>query len=248
MKYINTIIFDADDTLWECEPFFQQSKQFVCYLLKDYADEKTLKELICKNHIAKLELYGYGVKGYILSLIKTALDVSEMKVSADVIDSIIALGDTMLNDPIVLLPGVEEVLKALKPNYRLMMITKGDLLDQINKLKRSGLEGYFEKVEVVSEKDEATYKQVFKKMGVEASSVLMVGNSLKSDVLPVVAIGGTGVHVPYEITWEHEKAEKKIDSDRIVEIKELSHLLHQLKIDSKDVKDSIHNSLCTMHN
>ena len=229
MKYINTIIFDADDTLWECEPFFQQTKQFVCYLLKDYADEKTLKELIYKNHIAKLELYGYGVKGYILSLVKTALDVSEMKVSTDIIDSIIALGDTMLNDPIVLLPGVEQVLKDLKPSYRLVMITKGDLLDQMNKLKRSGLEEYFEKVEVVSEKDEATYKQVFEKMGIEPSNALMVGNSLKSDVLPVVAIGGTGVHVPFEITWDHEKIEKEIDNDRIFELKSITDLVKLLQ-------------------
>ena len=229
MKYINTIIFDADDTLWECEPFFQQTKQFVCYLLKDYADEKTLKELIYKNHIAKLELYGYGVKGYILSLVKTALDVSEMKVSTDIIDSIIALGDTMLNDPIVLLSGVEQVLKDLKPSYRLVMITKGDLLDQMNKLKRSGLEEYFEKVEVVSEKDEATYKQDFEKMGIEPSNALMVGNSLKSDVLPVVAIGGTGVHVPFEITWDHEKIEKEIDNDRIFELKSITDLVKLLQ-------------------
>ncbi len=229
MKYINTIIFDADDTLWECEPFFQQTKQFVCYLLKEYADEKTLKELIYKNHIAKLELYGYGIKGYILSLVKTALDVSKMKVSADVIDSIIALGDTMLNDPIVLLPGVEQVLKELKPNYRLMMITKGDLLDQMNKLSRSGLGEYFEKVEVVNEKDEATYQRVFEKMGIEPSNALMVGNSLKSDVLPVVAIGGTGVHVPFEITWDHEKTEKVIDNDRIFEIKVIKDLVELLQ-------------------
>ncbi len=229
MKYINTIIFDADDTLWECEPFFQQTKQFVCYLLKEYADEKTLKELIYKNHIAKLELYGYGIKGYILSLVKTALDVSKMKVSADVIDSIIALGDTMLNDPIVLLPGVEQVLKELKPNYRLMMITKGDLLDQMNKLNRSGLGEYFEKVEVVNEKDEANYQRVFEKMGIEPSNALMVGNSLKSDVLPVVAIGGTGVHVPFEITWDHEKTEKVIDNDRIFEIKVIKDLVELLQ-------------------
>ncbi len=246
MKYINTIIFDADDTLWECEPFFQQTKQFVCYLLKDYADEKTLKELIYKNHISKLDLYGYGIKGYILSLIKTALDVSDMRVDADVIDSIVALGDTMLNDPIVLLPGVEKVLKTLKPNYRLVMITKGDLLDQMNKLKRSGLEHYFEQVEVVSEKDEVTYKQVFEKMGIEASSAMMVGNSLKSDVLPVVAIGGTGVHIPYEITWDHEKTDKAIDSDRIYELKTMGELVILLKNSQCTKQFTIHNAQCTI--
>lgn len=207
MNQIKMIAFDADDTLWVCEPIFRTMEAKVCELLSDYMPKEQLLKEILKNHIANLPLYGYGVKGYILSLTETALKISNGQLPPEIIDQIIAYGKEMLQEPVELLDDVKEVLSQLKKKYRLMVITKGDLLDQQRKLEASGLLSYFEKVEILSDKQPSDYEKLFERHGIDPSQFMMVGNSLKSDVLPVVELGGYGVHIPYKITWEHEKVE-----------------------------------------
>lgn len=222
MNQIKVIAFDADDTLWVCEPIFRTMEAKVCELLTGYMEKELLLKEILKNHVGNLPLYGYGIKGYILSLTETALKISNGKVSQEIIDRIISYGKEMLQEPVELLDDVKEVLPALKEKYRLMVITKGDLLDQQRKLEASGLLPYFDDVEILSDKKPADYEKLFERYGINPSEFMMVGNSLKSDVLPVVELGGYGVHIPYKITWEHEKVEN-IDRTNPL-LHEISHL------------------------
>lgn len=209
---IKVIAFDADDTLWVNEPYFRQSEEAFCTLLEEYLPRHELERELLKIEIGNLGLYGYGIKGFILSMIETAMTVTNNMISAKTIGEIIELGKQMLNQPIELLDGVEDVLKTLKGQYRLVVATKGDLLDQERKLRKSNLINYFHHVEVMSEKDDANYLKLIKHLDIRPSELLMVGNSLKSDVLPVLNVGGYAVHVPYHITWAHEEIEQSIDS------------------------------------
>lgn len=209
---IKVIAFDADDTLWVNEPYFRQSEEAFCTLLEEYLPRHELERELLKVEIGNLGLYGYGIKGFVLSMIETAMAVTNNMISAKTIGDIIELGKQMLNQPIELLDGVEEVLRALKGRYRLVVATKGDLLDQERKLKKSNLTNYFHHVEVMSEKDDANYLKLIKHLDIRPSELLMVGNSLKSDILPVLNIGGYAIHVPYHITWAHEEIEHSIDS------------------------------------
>ncbi|MFD2871322.1 HAD family hydrolase [Mucilaginibacter ximonensis] len=209
---VKVIAFDADDTLWVNEPYFRQSEEAFCTLLEEYLPRHELERELLKIEIGNLNLYGYGIKGFILSMIETAMTVTNNMISTKTIGEIINLGKQMLNQPIELLDGVEEVLKCLKGNYRLVVATKGDLLDQERKLRKSNLTSYFHHVEVMSEKDDANYLKLIKHLDIRPSELLMVGNSLKSDVLPVLNIGGYAIHVPYHITWAHEEIEQSIDS------------------------------------
>lgn len=222
MNQIKVIAFDADDTLWVCEPIFRTMEAKVCELLSEYMDKEQLLKEILKNHIANLPLYGYGIKGYILSLTETALKISAGQVPQEVIDRIIAYGKEMLQEPVVLLQDVSEVLPRLKEHFRLMVITKGDLLDQQRKLEASGLLPYFNDIEIVSDKKTADYEKLFERHGIDPKEFMMVGNSLKSDILPVIELGAAGVHIPYEITWEHEKVEDLDHSNPLLH--EISHL------------------------
>jgi putative hydrolase of the HAD superfamily len=209
---VKVIAFDADDTLWVNEPYFRQSEEAFCTLLEEYLPRHELERELLKIEIGNLGLYGYGIKGFILSMIETAMTVTNNMISTKTIGEIIDLGKQMLNQPIELLDGVEEVLKNLKGRYRLVVATKGDLLDQERKLRKSNLTGYFHHVEVMSEKDDANYLKLIKHLDIRPSEFLMIGNSLKSDVLPVLNIGGYAIHVPYHITWAHEEIEQSIDS------------------------------------
>jgi len=209
---VKVIAFDADDTLWVNEPYFRQSEEAFCTLLEEYLPRHELERELLKIEIGNLGLYGYGIKGFILSMIETAMTVTNNMISTKTIGEIIELGKQMLNQPIELLDGVEEVLKSLKGRYRLVVATKGDLLDQERKLRKSNLTGYFHHVEVMSEKDDANYLKLIKHLDIRPSEFLMIGNSLKSDVLPVLNIGGYAIHVPYHITWAHEEIEQSIDS------------------------------------
>ncbi|MDB5157104.1 MAG: family hydrolase [Mucilaginibacter sp.] len=209
---IKVIAFDADDTLWVNEPYFRQSEEAFCTLLEEYLPRHELERELLKIEIGNLGLYGYGIKGFVLSMIETAMTVTNNMISAKTIGDIIELGKQMLNQPIELLDGVEEVLRALKGRYRLVVATKGDLLDQERKLKKSNLTNYFHHVEVMSEKDDANYLKLIKHLDIRPSELLMVGNSLKSDILPVLNVGGYAIHVPYHITWAHEEIEHSIDS------------------------------------
>jgi putative hydrolase of the HAD superfamily len=209
---VKVIAFDADDTLWVNEPYFRQSEEAFCTLLEEYLPRHELERELLKIEIANLGLYGYGIKGFILSMIETAQTVTNNMISSKTIGEIMDLGKQMLNQPIELLEGVEEVLKELKGKYRLVVATKGDLLDQERKLRKSNLTSYFHHVEIMSEKDDANYLKLIKHLDIRPSELLMVGNSLKSDVLPVLNIGGYAIHVPYHITWAHEEIEHSIDS------------------------------------
>lgn len=208
---IKVIAFDADDTLWVNEPYFQDTEKKFCALMEAYLPQHTLSRELLKIEIANLALYGYGIKGYILSMIEAAIKVSEGTISVETIDKIIGFGKELLNEPIELLDNVEEVLKALKGKYRIVAATKGDLLDQERKLKKSGLSHYFHHIEIMSEKGEEDYLKLIRHLDIQPSEFMMIGNSLKSDIIPVINIGGHAIHVPYHTTWAHEHVETKLE-------------------------------------
>ncbi|GAB3924328.1 HAD family hydrolase [Mucilaginibacter myungsuensis] len=225
---IKVIAFDADDTLWVNEPYFRRTEEAFCELMSGYLSLRDLERELLKIEIANLPLYGYGVKGFVLSMIETAMRVSQKTISIDVIERILELGKAVLDEPIELLDGVEEVLRTLKQQYRLVVATKGDLLDQERKLKKSGLGHYFHHIEIMSEKDEANYQKLLRHLDIQPQELLMVGNSLKSDILPVLSIGGYAVHVPYHITWAHEQIEHTIENERFKSAENILQVLQML--------------------
>lgn len=224
MEY-QVIAFDADDTLWVNEPNFQEAERQFCALLEDFLPQHTVSRELLKTEIKNLELYGYGVKSFMLSMIETAMNVTAKNVSLDVIEKAIQFGRELLEKPVELLDGVEEVLSALYGRYRLVMATKGDLLDQERKLKKSGLERYFHHIEIMSDKKEADYHKLLRHLDIAPEAFIMIGNSVKSDVLPVLEIGGHGIHVPYHTTWEHEKVEVQIDNPRFRQVSHIGEIL-----------------------
>ncbi|UXE68511.1 MAG: HAD family hydrolase [Chryseotalea sp. WA131a] len=228
LKNIKVVAFDADDTLWHNESYFQEVEHKFCALLEEYLPQHTVERELLKTEIDNISLYGYGIKAFMLSMIETAIRISDSTIRVTVIERIIELGKEMLDKPIEKLEGVDEVLLSLKGKYRLVVATKGDLLDQERKLKKSGLEHYFHHTEIMSEKAEADYVKLIKHLDIQPSEFLMVGNSLKSDVLPVISIGGHGFHVPYHITWGHEKIEKTIEHRNFKEFKKLTEILEYL--------------------
>jgi putative hydrolase of the HAD superfamily len=225
---IKVIAFDADDTLWINEPYFQEIEKRFCALLEDYLPQHTLAKELFKTEIQNLPLYGYGVKGFMLSMIETGLRISNNTLNIEVISKAIEYGKELLDKPIELLEGVEDVLKVLKGHYRLVVATKGDLLDQERKLKKSGLEHYFHHIEIMSDKQEADYLKLIKHLDIQPSQFLMLGNSLKSDVLPVLSIGGHGIHVPYHTTWAHENVEHNVEHPNFRSVQTISAILPYL--------------------
>ncbi|MEO8885272.1 MAG: HAD family hydrolase [Mucilaginibacter sp.] len=225
---IKVIAFDADDTLWVNEPYFRQTEETFCNLLGEYATLHELERELLKIEIQNLALYGYGIKGFVLSMVETALRVTNNTISATTVEHILDLGKQMLNQPIELLDGVEEVLETLKGKYRLVVATKGDLLDQERKLKKSNLTGYFHHVEIMSEKDDANYLKLIKHLDIQPDELLMVGNSLKSDIVPVLNIGSHAIHVPYHITWAHEQIEDAVDNERFKSVESIRDILEFL--------------------
>jgi putative hydrolase of the HAD superfamily len=205
------IAFDADDTLFVNEPYFQETEQKFCELMSDYLSHQGLSQELFKTEIENLNLYGYGIKGYILSMIEAAMKISNNTISLEIIEKIIEYGKELLQKPIELLDGVEDTLKALHGNYKLVVATKGDLKDQQSKLHRSGLGAYFHHIEVMSDKQEIDYQKLLKRLDINPDEFFMIGNSLKSDVLPVLAIGGYAVHIPFHTTWEHERISHKVE-------------------------------------
>ena len=225
---IKVIAFDADDTLWVNEPYFQETEKKFCDLLEDYLPKHSVSQELFKTEIANLALYGYGVKGFMLSMIETALRVTNNTLNIEVIAKALEYGKELLEKPIELLDGVEDVLKSLKGKYRLVVATKGDLLDQERKLKKSGLEHYFHHIEIMSDKQEADYKKLIKHLDIQPAAFLMMGNSLKSDVLPVLAIGGHAIHIPYHTTWAHETIEHKVEHANFKQVHQISDVLSLL--------------------
>lgn len=210
----DTIGFDGDDTLWHNESLFSMTQDRFRALLAHAADPTDLDCRLLEAERANLRVYGYGIKGFVLSMIETAIAITDGKVAARDLQSLIDFGKAMLDHPVELLPGVAEVVEALASRYRLVLITKGDLFDQESKIARSGLSELFHAVEIVSEKDPATYRRVMDRHGIDPARFLMVGNSVRSDILPVLAAGAHAVHIPYAITWAHEEAEVPDDHYR----------------------------------
>jgi putative hydrolase of the HAD superfamily len=201
-----TIGFDADDTLWHNEVIFERTHERYRALLASYHDAATVDRILFATEMRNLELYGYGIKGFTLSSIETAIEITAGRISAEEISQIIRLGQEMLAHPVELLEGVVDTLLTLAPHYRLVLITKGDLRDQERKLAKSGLAGHFSQIEIVSEKDAGSYQRLLARHAIDVKKFLMVGNSLKSDIMPVLNLGGSGVHIPYHITWAAEHA------------------------------------------
>ncbi|MBC9796710.1 HAD family hydrolase [Sinomicrobium weinanense] len=196
--------FDADDTLWVNETYFREAEQKFARLLSAYETENKIDQELFKVEMDNLELYGYGIKGFMLSMIESAIDLSNGKVPVATISEILHLGKEMISKPVELLDGVEEVLRQLSGKYRLVLLTKGDLLDQERKMGRSGLSEYFHHIEVLSEKKEENYRNLLEHLEIREEEFLMIGNSLKSDILPIVNIGAQAIHVPFHTTWAHE--------------------------------------------
>lgn len=224
MATLTTIGFDADDTLWHNERNFRLTEERFTGLLADYSDPENLTERLLAAERRNLRLYGYGVKGFTLSMIETAIEVTEGKAPASVIGQILEAGRDILSHPVEPLPHVEETLQALKGAFRLVLITKGDLFDQERKIAESGLAEHFDAVEIVTEKTAGTYRTLFSRHGDGAGRAMMVGNSLKSDIVPALDAGSHGVHVPYEITWALEQADIPVGSDRFHQVAHLGEL------------------------
>lgn len=227
---IKVIGFDADDTLWVNETYFRDAEVTFGNLLAAYETLNKIDQELYKKEIDNLHIYGYGVKAFTLSMVESALEISNYNLSPKTIQAILNIGREMLNKPVELLKGVENVLKVLFKKYKLILVTKGDLLDQERKLEKSGLTHYFHHIEIMSDKNEANYSKLLNHLDCHPSEFLMIGNSLKSDVLPVVNIHSNAIHVPFHTTWLHEQ----VSSDQVKDknyktIKNLEALLNLLK-------------------
>ena len=223
------IAFDADDTLWHNEPYFDEAQERFCVLFQDYASSQEILGLILNHQIKNLPLYGFGIKAFTLSMIESALELTNHKISGQNIQKVIQIGKDLLQKPVELLPNVTEVLEQLKGSHKLIVATKGDLKDQHRKLHDSGIGAYFHHIEVMSDKAELDYEKMLVRLDCKAEDFLMIGNSLKSDVLPVLNIGGHAIHIPYHTTWEYEKIDFEIEHDNFKSFTKITEVLPLLK-------------------
>jgi putative hydrolase of the HAD superfamily len=221
---LSTIGFDADDTLWQNEQFFKLTQERFAALLKDHAEAEQIGQKLLEAEKRNLRHYGYGIKGFTLSMIETALEVTDGNAPASVVQEILGYGREMLAHPVETLPHARETLEQLAGAYRIVLITKGDLFDQERKLAQSGLGELFDAVEIVSEKSAATYQKIFDRHGDGTARSMMVGNSLRSDVLPAIEAGSWGVFVPHALTWALEHAEEPADAPRFRRLDHLGEL------------------------
>lgn len=229
MRVLTTIGFDADDTLWHSERVFRLTEARFAELLSDHVDSTDLSRRLLETEKRNLEFYGFGRKGFILSMIETAIDVTDGKVPTSILKGLIDLGRDMAAHPIEILPGVRETLEQVAARYRILLITKGDLLDQEQKLARSGLGDLFQAVEIVSDKSAATYRRIFARHGDGPERAMMVGNSLKSDVVPAIEAGGWGTFIPHPLTWALEHADAPADAPRFRQIEQIGELTRVLE-------------------
>jgi len=226
---INTIAFDADDTLWVNETFFRDAEDHFCLLFNDYIHYEECQEQLFKMEMRNLPMYGYGIKPFTLSLIEAAIEITNNKVSTKQISELIALGKEMLDAPVQLIDGIENVLSTLSRKHKLVVATKGDLLDQERKLDKSGLAKYFHHIEVMSDKQPKNYTKLVNHLDIKPQEFLMVGNSLKSDILPVLEIGGHAFHIPFHTTWIHEQVAEEIQHIHFKELAKASEIIELLK-------------------
>ena len=223
-EHIKVIGFDADDTLWVNETYFREAEERVGILLSHFETPNKIDQELFKMEMKNLGTYGYGVTGFVLSMVELAIELSNRTVANSIISQILDIGKEMINKPIELLDGVEDVLKTLSTEYRLILATKGDLLDQERKLEKSGLLDYFHHIEVLSEKQESNYSKLLMHLDIKPSEFLMVGNSVNSDILPVLDIGAVTVHIPFHTTWAHEVGREPIEHDNYYKINSMSEL------------------------
>lgn len=222
---VKVIAFDADDTLWICEPYFQELNAQFLDMMADFIPPQLAAQELHKTVGANIGLYGYGIKPYSLSMIETIIRITGEELSGKYIKKVIALAHEMLARPIELLDGVEQVLQTLQPEYRIAVATKGDLLDQERKIKNSGIAHYFHHIEIMSEKHEDDYSKLIKRLGVQPDEFLMLGNSLKSDIIPVLALGAHAIHIPYYVTWEFERVEGDVSHPNLRTLNSIKEVL-----------------------
>ncbi|QBY02260.1 HAD family hydrolase [Rhodophyticola sp. CCM32] len=228
-KGLQIIGFDADDTLWQNESFFRLTQERFAELLADYTDRDHLHTRLLEAERRNLGQYGFGIKGFMLSMIETAIEVTDQTVPASVIAELLAAGQDMLAHPVHLLPHAQEAVRSLAETHKLVLITKGDLLDQERKLAQSGLGAFFDGVEIVSHKTTATYQSAFTKYGDGPEYAMMIGNSLKSDVIPALEAGAWGIYIPHGLTWELEHAETPTGHSRYRELPDLGEVVTLLQ-------------------
>jgi len=226
---LTTIGFDADDTLWQNETFYRMTEERFRHLLGDHAGDDDLSARLLEAEKGNLAVYGFGIKGFTLSMIETAIEVTGGAVPASVIGEILRAGREMLGHPVETLPHARETLESLAGSYRIVLITKGDLFDQERKLAQSGLGELFDAVEVVSDKTAATYERIFARHGDGPERSMMVGNSLRSDVVPAIEAGSWGVYVPHDLTWVVEHAEPPMAAPRFRELAHLGELVELVR-------------------
>jgi len=226
MHNIKTIAFDADDTLWVNEPLFRINEEKFDSLLKDYISDNKITSKLYETEIKNLKHFGYGIKGFIISMVETAIELTNGEIKGCDLKKIIDWGKEQINHPVNILDGTEKVLQTLKNKYQIMLITKGDLFDQESKIARSGLVDYFDIIEIVSEKDNNTYSALLKKHNINSSELLMVGNSLKSDILPIINLGAKAIHIPFHTTWVHEEVNsKELDNSKYITLDKIIDIL-----------------------
>lgn len=223
-KDFKYIIFDADDTLWMNETLFRETEGKLCDLLKEFADREEVMRTLYQLEMKNLECYGFGIKGFMLSMMETALQVSKGSVDASCIEAILALGKAQLTHPVELLAGVKETLRELKNHYPLVLATKGDLLDQERKVRLSGLKDLFCHVEIMSDKNDEAYSHLFRTIGAKPEEILMVGNSMKSDILPILQLGGSAAYIPFHTTWVHEMVTEEVEHENLVQLEFIGQL------------------------
>ncbi|HNQ27419.1 MAG TPA: HAD family hydrolase [Aquaticitalea sp.] len=241
-KDIKVIGFDADDTLWVNETYFRDAELAFANLLSCYETVNKIDQELFRKEMENLPLYGYGVKGFVLSMVEMALEISNNNVPNTTMQSILEIGKDMLNKPVELLEGVQEVLHTLSNDFRLILVTKGDLLDQERKLDKSGLSDYFHHIEVLSDKQEANYSKLLNHLDIRPSEFLMIGNSLKSDILPLVNIKAKAIHVPFHTTWLHEQvSESQAKHKKYRTVNNLLEILPLLEKNKK--RETVKNEL-----
>ena len=223
------IAFDADDTLWHNEPYFDEAQDKFCELFGGYASKQELLRLILNHQITNLPLYGFGIKAFTLSMIESALELTNHSISGQNIEKVLQIGKDLLQKPVELLPDVISVLEELKGTYKLIVATKGDLKDQHRKLHESGIGAYFHHIEVMSDKTELDYEKMLGRLDCLAADFLMIGNSLKSDVLPVLNIGGHAIHIPYHTTWEYEQIDFEVEHENFHAFEKITDVLQLLQ-------------------
>lgn len=218
--------FDADDTLWINQPNYDEIENEYCNLLSNYLPAEEVSEKLYKIEMQNLSLYGYGAKSFTLSMVETAVRITNNKITHLIINEILNLGKRLINKPVTLLKGVLEVLEYFrKTGIRIILVTKGDLIDQERKLKKSKIEDYFHHIEIVSGKKESDYLKLLSHLDISPRRFLMIGNSIKSDIIPVLNIGGFGIHVPYYTTWQHEDVDKFDKHPNLIEVENIRKII-----------------------